>query len=115
MNKFIHYPRCSTCVKAKNVIEGKIPFEERDIKLDKLSFDELKEIYNKSNLPIKRLINTSGLLYKEYKLKDKIPNMTDDEILELLSTDGMLVKRPILIIEDKVLIGFKEEEYLKVI
>lgn len=115
MNKFINYPRCSTCVKAKKVIEGKIEFEERDIKLDKLSFDELKDIYQKANLPIKKLINTSGLVYKELNLKDKIPTMSDDEILELLSTNGMLVKRPILVLENKVLIGFKEEEYLKVI
>ncbi len=113
MNKFIHYPRCSTCVKAKKLLETKLEFNERDIKLDKLNFEELKEIYLKSNLPIKKLINTSGLVYKELNLKDKIPNMTDDEILELLSTNGMLVKRPILVTKEKVLIGFKEEEYLK--
>ena len=86
-------------------------YELRDIKLDNPSLDELTKWYNKSGLPIKRFFNTSGLLYKSLELKDKLPQMSDEDALKLLSTDGMLVKRPLLIGDDFVLVGFKEAEW----
>ena len=85
----------------------------RDIKADNPSYEELKQWYNMSNLPIKRFFNTSGLLYKSMQLKDKLPTMTEDEMLKLLATDGMLVKRPLLIGDDFVLTGFKEKEWVE--
>lgn len=88
-----------------------ISYEERDIKTENPSKEELKEWYQKSGLPLKRFFNTSGMLYKEMKLKDRIPGMSEEEQLELLSTDGMLVKRPIVVTEDTVLTGFKEKEW----
>ncbi|NLY47258.1 MAG: arsenate reductase family protein [Tissierella sp.] len=109
---FICYPKCSTCKKAKKYLEeNNIEFEERNIKEDNPSVDELKEWIHKSNYEIKRFFNTSGILYREMNLKDKLPEMTEDEIIELLATDGMLVKRPILIGEETVLVAFKENEW----
>lgn len=112
MLKFICYPKCTTCQKAKKWLDhNKIEYELRDIKLHNPSFEELTEWYKKSGLPIKKFFNTSGLLYKSLDLKNKLPQMTEEEMLKLLSTDGMLVKRPLLIGDDFVLVGFKEAEW----
>jgi arsenate reductase len=112
MIEFICYPKCTTCQKAKKWLDdNKIEYELRDIKLENPTLQELTEWYNKSGLPLKRFFNTSGLLYKLLDLKNKIPTMTEDEMLRLLSTDGMLVKRPIIIGADFVLVGFKETEW----
>lgn len=112
MIKFICYPKCTTCQKAKKWLDdNNISYELRDIKLDNPTLEELKGWYEKSGLPLKKFFNTSGLLYKSLELKDKLPTMTDDEMLELLSTDGMLVKRPLLIDDDFVLVGFREVEW----
>ena len=109
---FIFYPKCSTCQKAKKWLdEHKIEYTERHIAEDNPSYDELKEWYKKSGLQLKKFFNTSGLLYKEMQLKDKLPSMSEEEQLELLATNGMLVKRPIIVDEDKVLVGFKEAEW----
>ena len=99
-------------MKAKKWLEGReMEYEMRDIKGENPSADELRTWWKKSGLPLKRFFNTSGNLYKEMKLKDKLPEMTDEEQLELLGTDGMLVKRPILVDGDTVLVGFKEKEW----
>ena len=112
MLKFICYPKCTTCQKAKKWLDdNKIEYELRDIKLDNPTIEELTEWYKKSGLPLKKFFNTSGLLYKSLELKDKLPTMTDEEMLNLLSTDGMLVKRPLLIGQEFVLVGFKEAEW----
>lgn len=112
MLKFICYPKCTTCKKAKKFLDdNNISYELRDIKEDNPSLDELKAWYQKSGLPLKRFFNTSGLLYKSLQLKVKLPTMNEDEQLELLSTDGMLVKRPLLVADDFVLTGFKEPEW----
>ena len=112
MIKFICYPKCTTCQKAKKWLDdNKIDYELRDIKLDNPTLEELTDWYKKSGLPIKKFFNTSGLLYKSLDLKNKLPEMTEDDMLNLLSTDGMLVKRPLLIKEDLVLVGFKEIEW----
>lgn len=109
---FVHYPRCSTCKKAKKWLEeNNIEFTEKDIVEDNPTFEELKEWYEKSDLPLKRFFNTSGMKYRELKLKDKLPDMSEDEQLELLATDGMLVKRPIIVNDDVVLTGFKVKEW----
>lgn len=109
---FICYPRCSTCQKAKKWLDGhNMEYTERHIVDNNPTRDELKEWYQKSGLPLKKLFNTSGLLYKEMRLKDKLPVMSEEEQLELLATNGMLVKRPLLITEDVVLVGFKETEW----
>ena len=109
---FIEYPKCSTCKKAKKWLDDhNIKYEDRHIIDDNPTFDELKEWYHKSNLDIKRFFNTSGMLYKEMNLKDKLPNMNEDEMLEILSTNGMLVKRPLIISDDVILTGFKEKEW----
>ena len=109
---FICYPKCSTCVKARNWLsENKINFEERNIKEQNPTYEELSEFYRKSGLPLKKFFNTSGILYKEMNLKDKLPQMTEEEMLRLLSTDGMLVKRPIAVDGNKVLVGFKESDW----
>lgn len=108
----VEYPRCSTCKKAKKWLDDhNIEYEDRDIVKNNPQKDELKEWFEKSELPLKRFFNTSGKVYRELKLKDKLPNMTEEEQLEILSTDGMLVKRPIIITEDTVLTGFKEKEW----
>lgn len=112
MFKYICYPKCTTCQRAKKWLDdNNVSYELRDIKLNNPSFDELSLWYQKSGLPLKKFFNTSGLLYKSMELKDKLPNMTEKEMLELLSTDGMLVKRPILIGDDFVLVGFKEADW----
>ena len=112
MVKFICYPKCTTCQKARKWLDdNKIEYEFRDIKLDNPTLDELTEWYKKSGLPLKKFFNTSGLLYKSLDLKNKLLTMSEDEMLKLLSTDGMLVKRPLLIGDDFVLVGFKEDEW----
>lgn len=109
---FICYPKCSTCQKAKKWLDEKnIQYTERHIVEDNPSYDELKEWYGKSGLPLKRFFNTSGILYKEMQLKDKLNAMNEDEQLKLLATNGMLVKRPILVDDERVLVGFKEKEW----
>lgn len=109
---FIEYPKCSTCKKAKKWLDDhNIKYEDRHIIDNNPTFDELKEWYHKSNLDIKRFFNTSGMLYKEMNLKDKLPNMNEDQMLEILSTNGMLVKRPLIISNDVILTGFKEKEW----
>ncbi|MBE6488527.1 MAG: arsenate reductase family protein [Methanosphaera stadtmanae] len=109
---FIEYPRCSTCRKAKKWLdEHEIEYEDRDIVKDNPQKDELKEWYEKSDLTLKRFFNTSGKVYRELKLKDKLPDMTEDEQLELLATDGMLVKRPIIVSDNYITTGFKEKEW----
>lgn len=110
--KFICYPKCTTCQKARKWLDAKgTSYELRDIKEDNPSYDELKKWYEMSGLPLKKFFNTSGLLYKSMELKKKLPDMSDEEQLRLLATDGMLVKRPILINGSKIIIGFKEREY----
>ncbi len=112
MLKFICYPKCTTCQRAKKWLDDNgIEYDLRDIKLDKPTLDELTEWHGRSGLPLKKFFNTSGLLYKSLDLKNKLPNMTEGEMLSLLSTDGMLVKRPILVGDDFVLVGFKEENW----
>ena len=112
MIKFICYPKCTTCQKAKKWLDdNKIEYEFRDVKLDNPTLDELREWYEQSGLPLRKFFNTSGLLYKSLDLKNKLPAMTDDEMLRLLATDGMLVKRPLLVGDDFVLVGFKEAEW----
>ena len=112
MIDFICYPKCTTCQKAKKWLdENQIKYNIRDIKLDNPTFEELTEWYNKSGLPLKSFFNTSGLLYKSLDMKNKISDMTDDEMLKLLASDGMLVKRPLLVYEDYVLVGFKEQDW----
>ena len=112
MIKFICYPKCTTCQQAQKWLDdNKIEYEFRDIKLDNPKLDELTEWYKKSDLPLKKFFNTSGLLYKSLDLKNKLPAMTDDEMLALLASDGMLVKRPLVIGENFVFVGFKETEW----
>ncbi len=111
MLTFICYPKCSTCQKARAFLDENIEYTLRDIKVDNPTVDELKEWHKVSGLPLKKFFNTSGLLYKSLNLKEKLPNMTDDEQYSLLATDGMLVKRPLLVSDDFVLVGFKESEW----
>lgn len=109
---FLCYPKCSTCQKAKKWLEEQnINYMERNIAENNPSYEELKEWHAKSGLQLKRFFNTSGLLYKEMKLKDKLPTMSEDEQLKLLAANGMLVKRPLLIDENTVFVGFKEAEW----
>ena len=109
---FVCYPKCSTCQKAKAWLQERgVAFDERDIKQDNPTEQELRAWHEKSGLPLKRFFNTSGLQYKALGLKDKLPAMTEDEQYALLATDGMLVKRPLLVGNDFVLIGFKEAEW----
>ena len=106
------YPRCSTCQKAKKYLESKnYNFGVRNIVIDKLNINELDRLIQKSGKDINKFFNTSGLKYRELKLKDRIQTMSYEEKLQILSTDGMLVKRPLLELDDKVLIGFKEKEW----
>ena len=113
---FIEYPPCTTCQKAKKWLDEKgIGYEDRHIKENKPTYEELKDWYQRSGLPLKRFFNTSGLLYKSMELKNKLPTMTEEEQLQLLATDGMLVKRPILITEKGITTGFKEAEWEKLI
>jgi len=116
MLKFICYPRCSTCKKAKAYLDERgIEYELRDIKSENPNYKELKKLHALSGLPVKKFFNTSGSLYKELKLKDKLPDMSEDECLNLLATDGMLVKRPILIGSGFVCVGFNQNEWAGVI
>lgn len=113
--KFIGYPKCSTCQKAKKWLDDNgIVYEERHIKEENPSAIELAQWWEKSGFPLKRFFNTSGLVYKSLQLKDKLPLMSSEEMLAILATDGMLVKRPILIAGDQVLLGFKEGEWQQV-
>ena len=106
------YRKCSTCIKALNWLEeNHIVFDERPIKEENPTYEELKSWYQMSGLPLKKFFNTSGLIYKDLGLKDKLPTMSEEEQLRLLATDGMLVKRPLVIGEDFVLTGFKEKEW----
>ena len=112
MLKFICYPKCTTCQKARKWLdENNIEYEFRDIKIENPSLEELTAWYKLSGLPLRKFFNTSGLLYKSMELKTKLPSMTDGEMLALLATDGMLVKRPLAIGDDFVLVGFKEAEW----
>lgn len=109
---FVNYPKCSTCVKARKFLDEKgVDFTDRDIKNENPNYEELKSWYEKSGLPLKRFFNTSGMAYRALDLKNKLPDMSEEEQLKLLSTDGMLVKRPILITEKTVLVGFKQAEW----
>ena len=110
----IEYPKCTTCKKAKKWLdERKFNYTDRHIKEANPTLDELKEWHKKSGLPLKRFFNTSGLIYKEKNLKEKLPNMSEEEQYQLLASDGMLVKRPILVTEESVLVGFREAEWEK--
>ncbi len=116
MLKFICYPKCTTCQRAKKWLDdNNLRYELRDIKIECPTRDELKEWYEISGLPLKKFFNTSGLLYKSLSLKDRLPDMTEDEQLDLLATDGMLVKRPILVSEGAVLVGFNETEWQQLV
>ena len=109
---FMEYPPCSTCQKAKKWLNEKgVAYQARHIKEENPSYEELKEWYGRSGLPLKRFFNTSGLAYKSLNLKDKLPTMSDEEQLRLLASDGMLVKRPLVVTESFVLTGFKEAEW----
>ncbi len=109
---FICYPKCTTCQKAKKWLDDNgISYEMRDIKEDNPALDELKGWYEKSGLPLKKFFNTSGLLYKSMQLKDKLPTMSEEEQLKLLATDGMLVKRPIVVSDSVILTGFREKDW----
>lgn len=106
------YRKCSTCIKALNWLEeNNVAFEERPIKEKNPSYEELKAWYQMSGMPLKKFFNTSGLLYKDMALKDKLPQMSEEEQLRLLATNGMLVKRPLVVGKDYVLTGFKEKEW----
>lgn len=109
---FVCYPRCTTCQKAKKWLEvNSVVFEERHIKDNNPTLDELRDWHRKSGLPLKNFFNTSGRIYKDMKLKDKLPTMSEDEQFNLLASDGLLVKRPILVDDGFVLVGFKEAEW----
>ena len=109
---FIQYPPCSTCQKAKKWLdEHGVIYEDRHIKEHQPTYEELKAWRERSGLPLKKFFNTSGLRYKSLNLKDKLPAMTEEEQLRLLASDGMLVKRPILVTENAVLVGFKEAQW----
>ena len=109
---FVCYPKCSTCQKAKAFLETHhVAFELRDIKTDNPTYEELKRWHENSGLPLRRFFNTSGLQYRALELKDKLPSMNEEEQLRLLAADGMLVKRPLLIDGDTVLVGFREEDW----
>lgn len=109
---FICYPKCTTCQKARKWLdEHQVAYELRDIKLENPTYDELAAWHKRSGLPLRKFFNTSGLLYKSMELKDKLPGMSEEEMLRLLASDGMLVKRPLLVGDDFVLVGFKETEW----
>ena len=113
---FVQYPPCSPCQKAKKWLDDHgVSYEARHIKEENPSYEDLKRWYAKSGLPLKRFFNTSGLLYKSLGLKEKLPTMTEEEQLRLLASDGMLVKRPLLIADDQILVGFKEIEWKKLL
>ena len=111
---FLEYPKCSTCKKAKKWLEEhQVNYDDRHIVEDNPTVEELKDWIGRSGLPLRRFFNTSGMKYRELQLKDRLPNMSEEEQLELLATDGMLVKRPLLVLEDRVIPGFKEKEWLE--
>ena len=113
---FLEYPPCSTCKKAKAWLEEQgVTYTARHIKEENPTYEELKLWYQRSGLPLKKFFNTSGLLYKSMNLKEKLPSMTEEEQLRLLASDGMLVKRPLLVLEDAVLTGFRESEWQKLL
>lgn len=113
---FVEYPKCTTCQKAKKWLEERnVSFTDRHIKEENPTAEELKAWYEKSGLPLKKFFNTSGMLYKEMGLKDRLPGMTEEEQIELLATDGMLIKRPVLVGDDFVLTGFRKKEWEKVL
>ena len=115
-NIFIEYPKCTTCQKAKTWLEeNKIEFEDRNIIEETPTIEELTEWIKSNELDIKKWFNTSGLKYKELKLKDKLPNMSDEEKIKLLASDGMLIKRPLLISNKFIMLGFKEENWSKIL
>lgn len=112
--KIIYYPKCSTCKKAEKYLNDKgLTYETQDIKLDNPNYEQIEHLFTKSGLPLKKFFNTSGLVYREMGLKDKLQSLSIKEQLHLLASDGMLIKRPILETEDAVLVGFKEAEYDK--
>ena len=109
---FICYPKCTTCQKAQKWLdENGISYTFRDIKMEHPTYEELSAWHRRSGLPLKKFFNTSGLLYKSMALKEKLPAMNEDEMLNLLAADGMLVKRPLLVGDDFVLVGFREAEW----
>ncbi len=109
---FIEYPKCNTCRRAKKYLEDKgIEFQDRHIVEENPTEEELTEWIRMSGLPVKKFFNTSGMKYKELGLKDRLPGMSDEEQIRLLASDGMLVKRPLLIDGDRILVGFKEKEW----
>ena len=109
---FLEYPKCSTCKKAKKWLDGhQVVYDDRHIVEENPTFEELKDWHGRSGMPLKKFFNTSGMLYKQMQLKDKLPTMTEDEQIKLLATDGMLVKRPFVVGDGFVLTGFKEKEW----
>lgn len=109
---FLEYPKCSTCKKAKKWLdEHQIAYDDRHIVEENPTFEELRDWYGRSGMPLKKFFNTSGMLYKEMKLKDKLPTMSEEEQLQLLATNGMLVKRPLIVDGNTVITGFKEAEW----
>ena len=113
---FVYYPGCSTCQKAKKWLDEKgMVYTERHIKEQRPAYEELKQWYEMSGLPLKKFFNTSGLVYKALNLKEKLPQMSEEEQLQLLATDGMLVKRPLIIQGNTVLTGFKEADWEKLL
>ena len=109
---FVQYPKCSTCKKAKAWLDDhSVEYDDRHIVENNPTADELRQWHQMSGLPLRRFFNTSGMLYRELQLKDKLPNMSEDEMIELLATNGMLVKRPLLVLDDTVLVGFREKEW----
>ena len=109
---FLCYPKCTTCQKAKLFLDAHaLPYSFRDIKAENPTYEELKAWQEKSDLPLRRFFNSSGLQYRALELKDRLPHMSEEEQLQLLATDGMLVKRPLLILEDDVLVGFREAQW----
>lgn len=112
MYLFLCYPACSTCKEAETVLKQEgVLFEKRDIKMEHPTAAELREWIGRSGLPVKKFFNTSGLVYKELQLKDKLPGMSEEEMIDILATNGMLVKRPLLIGQNKVLVGFRQDQY----
>ena len=112
----VYYPKCSTCQRAKKWLgEKQITFEARDIKLQNPTKEELIEWHQRSGLPLKKFFNTSGMLYREMQLKDRLPEMSEEEQYDLLASDGMLVKRPIVVTKEQVLVGFREKEWEKIV
>lgn len=113
---FIEYPKCTTCQKAKKFLdESGVVYIDRHIKENNPTYEELKEWHERSGLELKKFFNTSGLLYKSLELKDKLPTMTEEEQLKLLASDGMLVKRPLLITDNKILVGFKIADWSEIV